>query len=241
MKTDFHSHILPNMDDGARSVEESLEMLSRMKADGVDTVVSTSHFYRHNENIETFLKRRTSCYERLMEAAEGLDIPRIVLGAEVYFTTALVHDANLAKLCIGDTDYLLLEMPYSSFSHTLINSYADFVNMCGKKIIIAHVERYLKFTDRESVNEILSFDVLGQVNCNSFMTMGGRKQLKPFIEANLLHLIGSDCHNLTTRPPNFSKCEAAVKRKFGKDLFETMMRNADRVLDNAELEDVLFS
>ena len=228
------------MDDGADSIETSLEMLARMKADGVDTVVSTSHFYRHNEDISAFLERREKRLAQLMEASEGRDLPRIVAGAEVYFTTALLNDPDLPKLCIGDTDYILLEMPYTSFSHTLINSYADFVNMCGKKIIVAHVERYLKFTDLDSVNEIMSYDVLGQVNCNSLLTMGGRKQLKPLISANLLHIIGSDCHNLSTRPPCFGKCEATVRRKFEKGLFDGMMANAEKVLMNSPVEDVLF-
>ena len=62
---DFHSHILPKIDDGSKSTAMSLEMLQRMKNYGCDLVVSTSHYYRKNEEISDFLERRTASYRHL--------------------------------------------------------------------------------------------------------------------------------------------------------------------------------
>ena len=89
MRIDFHSHILPEIDDGASSVGESVEMLKILADAGVECVVLTPHFYRQNESIEKFLDRRGKAYEKLCAATQGISgIPKLVLGAEVYFYAA---------------------------------------------------------------------------------------------------------------------------------------------------------
>ena len=67
MKIDFHSHILPGIDDGSRSVEESVELLDMMAADGVDIVCATPHFYMHEISIEKFIKRRNEAWKEKYE------------------------------------------------------------------------------------------------------------------------------------------------------------------------------
>ena len=80
---DFHSHFLPGMDDGSKSVQESLKMLSLARDSGVNQIVATPHFYASKESPEHFLRRRESSWETLKEALPD-DAPQIWLGAEVY-------------------------------------------------------------------------------------------------------------------------------------------------------------
>ena len=108
---DFHSHILPGIDDGSKDVAESLAMLSALKEQGVDTVVATPHFYANHHSVEEFLRRRQKAMDRLSaELSEGA--PTIVLGAEVRYYEGISHLQNLESLCIGDSKLLLLEMPF---------------------------------------------------------------------------------------------------------------------------------
>ena len=81
---DFHTHILPEIDDGARSVRRSLEMYEYQKNSGVDALVATPHFYPGNMTVESFLQRRNNAYERVLAAAEekGISLIPTYLGAE---------------------------------------------------------------------------------------------------------------------------------------------------------------
>ena len=115
-RIDFHSHILPAMDDGAINTDISLKMLSRLAQDGVDTVVLTPHFYRRDEDIPSFIKRRDAAYRQLCEAAVELEkCPRLLLGAEVYYYPSLSADPDFGQLTIEGTDYVLLELPFEHF------------------------------------------------------------------------------------------------------------------------------
>ena len=112
MMIDFHSHILPEMDDGAESLETSLAMLRESKRQGVDVICSTSHFYADEEDPHSFLSRRGTAYLRLCSAmGDSPDYPKIVLGAEVlYFPGISVADEIKALRLMG-TPFLLIEPP----------------------------------------------------------------------------------------------------------------------------------
>ena len=98
-KVDFHSHILPGMDDGAENTDMAVAMLKKLHSDGVDTVVLTPHFYRKDETISRFLERRAASYKRLCDAVSGMDdCPELLLGAEVYFYPSLSSDPDFSKL-----------------------------------------------------------------------------------------------------------------------------------------------
>ena len=100
MLIDLHSHVLPSMDDGSDSVEMSAAMLRRMGEQGVDTVCATSHYYRRQNDIETFCARRAAALEKLRAVLpEGL--PRILPAAEVAYFPHM-EEQDLIPLCIQD-------------------------------------------------------------------------------------------------------------------------------------------
>lgn len=111
---DFHSHILPAMDDGSRNIEESLQMLRMLQEQGVERVIATPHFYADENPPDVFLRRRADAWEHLRaHLTQGL--PHVLLGAEVHYFQGISRTAQVRQLCIQDTGVLLLEMPFSGW------------------------------------------------------------------------------------------------------------------------------
>lgn len=226
---DFHTHILPQIDDGASSVEESVEMIGLLQSQGVDTIVSTSHYYIQDETIDEFIARRNSAYNKLTTYAKqnNIDLPRIILGAEVLFSPILC-DIDCKPLCIGDTPYILLEMPYAKFSSAHFKALENFINVSGLQCILAHVERYYRFNDDKTVEKLASHDVLCQINAGSVIDKKSRKKTIKLIKNGFAHILGSDSHNMSTRKPNIAEAMAILnKKKLGTEL----LGNASELLN----------
>jgi len=237
MKTDFHSHILPDLDDGAANVSESLKMLNMLKTDGVDTVVATPHFYIHEEDVNEFLSRRARSADRLFKAMKGGDYPKVVLGAEVYFRAALVN-MPLGGLCVDGTDYMMLELPYCALSRTMLNTVANFIHTSGINIILAHIERYYNYNDPEIIDELLSYDITAQANCDSYISDISQKRLCQLTKQGSVKLIGTDTHSVYGRPPLFAKAEYIIRKKLSDDAFMSLMTAADKVLNNESRNEI---
>ncbi len=235
MRIDFHSHILPKMDDGSSGTEESIKMLKMLADSKVDRVVLTPHFYRQNENIQTFLERRRRSYERLCEAAETVrGLPEFFLGAEVYFYPSLSSDPDFEKLCIEGTDHILLELPFERFHENFFSDITNFMNRCSKKIILAHAERYLSFGNKpEDIRRIckISRHIICQMNCSAIAEAGifERNRFAKMISDGMVSVLGTDAHNLDTRPPMFGKAESIIVRKCGQSAFERICRSGESI------------
>ena len=235
MRIDFHSHILPKMDDGASSTDESIEMLKILAKDNVDRVLLTSHFYRQNENIQKFLERRQASYERLCEAANGIrGLPELTLGAEVYFYPSLSSDPDFEKLTIGNTDYILLELPFERFHDNFYSDFAKFMNRCDNRIVLAHAERYLSFGNNvDDIRRICSMgNITCQMNCSTIAEAGifARNQLFKMISEGMISALGTDAHNLSVRPPLFKKAEKLIVKKCGSHEFENICLRSEKIL-----------
>ncbi len=242
MRIDFHSHILPGMDDGAKDTSESIALLTILTDAKVDKVVLTPHFYRDDENIAKFLKRREAAYEKLVQAVNSLGedkrIPELILGAEVLFTPSLSSDPDFEKLCIGNTDYILLELPFTKFHDNFYSDFVKFLNRCNKKIILAHIERYLRFGNsiKDLYHLIEAGNITCQMNCSSFAKAGffEMKKLKALIDDGIVCAIGTDTHNLTSRPPMYAKAEAVIRKKCGNSAFEAICEDSNRILSSMQ-------
>ncbi|MGN0577048.1 MAG: tyrosine-protein phosphatase [Ruminiclostridium sp.] len=231
MYVDFHSHILPGIDDGAENEEMSLKMLGLERKSGVTGIAATPHFYMSKQmTLEGFLEKRSASFESIRQSAEDLGI-EIICGAEVYYTPSLA-DIDLKKLCIGDTDYMMIELPYQNLSRSFIRSFKSFIGSISSDItpILAHAERYLSFTSEESLYDILDSDMLVQLNCGSFKAFSkSLKFMLTLIRHGSAHLLGTDCHNITTRPPNMDMARKTIEKKLSADYFDILMDNARRV------------
>ena len=138
---DFHTHILPGMDDGSRDLEQTYLMLDEMKKKGIDAVVATPHFDMESESIDSFISRRDEAFSKL-ELDESY--PEIILGAEVLYTGDYLYNAEgIEKLCMGNTRFMLIEGQIERWEVGFRDCLLKL--MLEKDIIpiIAHIERYI--------------------------------------------------------------------------------------------------
>lgn len=215
---DFHTHILPGMDDGAVDEEESIEMLRLSKSQGISALVATSHFYAVEESPDEYLARREQAYNRLkaaMEAFPGENFPRIYLGAEVLFFPGMADVSSLKKLTMGSTPTILVEMPMEPWDNSMLTEVSYMASNLKLLPILAHVDRYMDYLEDDTLlNKGLERNFLIQVNTSYFLRKESAGQAINDLKQGKIHLIGSDCHNLTTRASNFNAF-AAVVNKYG--------------------------
>ena len=231
---DFHSHILPGIDDGADSLETAVKMLELSKKQGVGTIVSTSHYYNFRESTAKFVSRRDEALYNLERHIKehDLDLPEIVSAAEVRLFPELRFDENLDKLCIGDTKNILIEMPYTTWSGWMYNEIYALVTM-GYKPIMAHAERFLgPVKEKEILTKLLSMDVYVQCNAESFEDRKMRGFIKKLIKHGKFTVLGSDCHNLEARVSKFDVACDYITKKYSREFLQAIMGNADYLINN---------
>lgn len=231
---DFHSHFLPNVDDGADSLECSLEILECLNKQGVDNVVATPHFYADRESIREFLSRRQFSHELLRKELEtkGQVAPKILLGAEVALNPETPKDKDLERLCIENTNVILVELPYGNYQEWM--TYAIYEIISRKKLhpVIAHFERFC--TDKKMLKiyeTLLSLEISVQINADSFLDKHNFKTIKHFVKKGIIDVIGSDVHNNIGRKSNLDKAKQVIERKFGKEYFAKLNENALKLLN----------
>jgi len=232
---DFHSHILPGVDDGAGSVEEALSMLRKAYDDGIDTVVSTSHIYIESESdIDDFLYARKSAYDKLMQAIVNTSdkYPKIKLGCEVHLKKNIDEMKKLTELAIEGTDYILLEMPYYSWKPELYELVYN-ISVMGVKPIMAHIERFLKY--RHEFHNLKSVGAVFQVNADPFLHKSMRKELLDLFYNGYVHILGSDMHNMEDRVNNLKEAYEIIEKYYGSAFSEYTEKNAQRILNNESI------
>ena len=233
MVTDFHSHILPGIDDGSRSVEESIAMLQLEAQQGVTHVVATPHFYAHHDSPERFLARRDRAERKLREAMENYPgLPQLSIGAEIYFFSGISDSDILKQLTIDKKGCILLEMPVSPWSESMLREVAAIPAKQGLTPIIAHVDRYIHPFRTHGIPERLeNLPVYVQANASFFLHSATRGMALRMLKQNRIHLLGSDCHNLSTRPPNLGKVVQLVEQRLGTAATKRILSCEREILD----------
>lgn len=237
---DFHSHILPHMDDGARNVKISLDMLADSYRQGVRTVVATPHCLILNEDdIDIFLKRREDSYRELMDAIaqDTRDFPDIILGCEVQISKGVTHFEKMRRLCISDTNYILIEMPYKKWTEDCFHYLYELI-IKGMNPIIAHIERYMG--RRKEFYNLYSLDLIYQVNADSFLSPFYKKFIPDLFTAGSVQLLGSDMHNMSKRPSRMEDARNRILKSYGSERFDQLMKNAELVLKNEKIEKIRY-
>lgn len=232
---DFHSHILPDMDDGATSVEMSLQMLKDAYMDGIETVVSTSHAYlESDEDVDDFLERRQLAYETLCDAMkqDGGKFPEIKLGAEVRVLKNISELKRLKELAIEGTDYILLEMPYDEWTEDVVEEVYN-VKITGLVPIMAHIERFLRYRD-EFFGGLKFMGALFQVNADAFTHSLDRTVLLNMFYRKQIDILGSDMHNLDGRKNNMKECRRIIQKRFGQEFWSLLEANSKDVIAGKE-------
>lgn len=210
---DFHAHILPMVDDGSSSIDESVEMLSLMKENSVHSVVATPHFYANDEDIDSFLERRNSSFNLLKDKMN--DSPRIYLGAEVKFYNGISRLKDLKKLRIESCNLLLLEMPFNRWTEYDVKEVIDIAGLGNINVVLAHIERYLSMQKQSVIQRMLDNGILFQSNASFFKNFSTKHKSIKMLKNNQIHFLGSDCHNMNERPPNIWEAVSVINNKLG--------------------------
>jgi protein-tyrosine phosphatase len=228
-----HCHILPGIDDGSPDVQTSLKMIERLQAQGAEAIILTPHYYSDSISYDDFLKKRDNALNEL-KAALPEGSPALIPGAEVYISKYLMNYESLDGICIGSTRYALIEHPFSSsFSQGTYDRLLTLINDCNITPILAHIERYQALIDSEELlDEYLALGCLAQVNIGSFAfsRRSVRKKLIKYLATDRIQLIGSDCHNLDSRPPEYAEGVKEIIDKCGEDKLDELMKNANMLI-----------
>ena len=215
--TDYHSHVLPGIDDGAKNIEESLLLLKDLKSQGVDTVYATPHFDALVDNPDIFLVRRNEAYEKIAPLITTDEYPTVYLGAEVMYFSGICNIQNISKLKFANCNLLLLEMPIERWSEYMVSEITKLSLISDVKVVLAHVERYRPLQRRSTWRKLLDYGILMQVNASYFINKKTRRAALKELGKGEIHLLGSDCHSTKNRPPKIAEALGIIKEKFGNN------------------------
>ncbi len=216
MYIDIHAHILPSVDDGAKSTEEALQLLRMLKSQNTRAVSLSPHFYPATEtSLEEYKSRINSSFEKL-KAAKSDDLPELYLGSEVHYFNGISTFSEIDKLCMGNSHYILVELPYRAITARTLNEITELNLNRGLGVILAHIERYRRFDGYDALLKLISDGfAIGQVNAYSFLHMRTRRKALSLVKEGYVGLIASDCHSAEHNPPRIEEAISVIRKKLG--------------------------
>lgn len=224
---DIHSHILPGMDDGSRSLEMTLNMLKIAVDEGIGTIYATPH-NMPGKGCPSKEKVLGEIY-KLQEVCDNEGIPITIMPGTEYFFREEVEDIldRGEAITIGDTDLVLIEFDPSVDKNYVVRA-VNTVLDCGYTPIIAHVERYFNLMEKKyvTIGEMRKLGALIQVNCGSIIGSNGKpsmKDTKALLKLKYVDFIGTDAHSDRHRSPRMAECAKLLNKKFGKEYAQTLL------------------
>lgn len=237
---DMHSHILPNIDDGAKSIEETYNLLNEAQQVGFKAVITTPHYIEGYYESEVSLRRDiiNQICEKLKNNNKKI---RVYLGNEVYLSENIIQGLQEEKICsINNTDYILFEMPLTIEP---MNLYDIIYEMLQHKLkpILAHPERYTFIQKNpQIVCDLIQKEVLMQANYASIIGKYGKRAqitLKKLLRNNMIHFLGTDTHRQNTIYPKIPQILIKLNKVIGQaKLEELTTTNPQLVLDNKPID-----
>lgn len=201
---DFHSHILPGADHGSSSLDTSLSQLKIAKEFGVNRVIITPHYYPHRENPDNFINRRERAYSHLIRHLDD-EYPDVRLGAEVLICDNIEEIPLLEHLCVKGSKVILLELPFTDFSRSFIDSIKCLI-LQGYKVVLAHADRYCP----DDIDSLIAVGAKIQLNADSLVSFFIKKHIKRWLDSGCVCAIGSDIHG--TDKKAYKNFNTAMKR-----------------------------
>jgi protein-tyrosine phosphatase len=229
---DIHSHVLPFIDDGAEDWDMAMQMMRQAEKDGIDSVVCTPHILSEKEfkNEAEIYKIFTELRQKVTQ--KGISV-NLELGSEIYVQPYIPFEQKIATLAQNGR-YFLIEFPLNLTHDFLFRQFFD--TLAENRIpVIAHPERYAYIQSKpERAYEFVKRGALLQLNAGSLMGVFGQyiKELSfRLVDANLVHVIGSDAHDLKTRPLKLSYAYQFVANRWGTEKAnELFYLNPTRIL-----------
>lgn len=239
---DIHSHIVFEVDDGPKTIEDSRALLEESYRQGVRTIISTSH--RRKGMFETPEAKIEENFKQVQELAKEIaDDLTVLYGAEIYYTSDILDKLEQGKIPrLADSQYALIEFsmitPYKEI-HTALSN----VLRLGVTPVVAHIERYHCLeNDEKKVRDLINMGCYTQINSSSVLKpklFGDtykfmKKRAQFFLEKNLVHFVASDMHNLDPRPPYMQEAYQIISKKYGESHAEQLFRKNQELLLRSE-------
>lgn len=212
--TDLHTHILPGMDDGAPDMKTAQQMLTMEEKQGVGTVALTPHFYRTREHVSDFLTRRTNAMVQMQNVLKNVKHPQLILSAEVAYVPGMADWQELEQLCYAGTKILLVEPPMTAWNDEMFRQLYAIEGRRGITPMIAHIDRYFGAQTKASIEQLLEMGFPIQVSTAALLKFHGRSRALKLL-ADFNAVLVSDCHNTTTRAPDFDAAVRVLEKKLG--------------------------
>jgi protein-tyrosine phosphatase len=217
---DLHSHILHETDDGATSLQVALDMARWAAEDGVEVMACTPHFLPgvYDPEPQEVVRRVAELNEHLMN--EGIELA-LVTGCEAHVRPDLVRRLRSGQiLTLHFGKYVLIEMPPTTLPPNMEGLFVDLIG-AGYRPIMAHVERY-RWAERSLpfIQNMVLAGVLMQVTAGSFFGDYGRSSMEMsarLLDMGFVHIVASDAHDVTRRPPGLSRAFDHVRAARGME------------------------
>ena len=231
---DVHCHILPGIDDGSKNVQMSLDMLDLTAKQGVEGVIFTPHFYADMNSPETFIENRTKALHELEASLDLIPkVPKYVTGSEVHYFRGMSRYSGLESLCIGNSDFMLIEMPFRDWQTVFVDEIEEISGVLGLRVIIAHIERYLD-QDKHLINRLLDNpNLLIQCNAEFFIEKHTASKAIRLLKSGRIDLLGSDAHGLNHRKPNLAEAVSIIEKKDKKGALDHIWKTSRMLFEQA--------
>ena len=231
---DLHTHLLPNIDDGAASYEEAMLLTELLQQQGVETAVCTPHFDPTQITINDFIAKRSASLA-LMKAP-GI---RLIPGSETLLHDYLFYYTDISQLCVEHTKYLLLELPdQKRWESKMFQHLEHLIDYYGVIPIIAHIERYRPLRRRKRwMDRLRDAGCIIQCNAEFVINKKTRRRAFRYLKKGYIDVLASDCHNLLQRPPRIAEAYEIIRNRFGKDLCQRFIDSSRQIVDGIILRD----
>lgn len=237
---DIHNHILFDIDDGAKTIEASVQMCRDAYKNGIEHIVLTPHFVNFSD-VENFIEERDSRIFELRNMLQAERIPiKLYAGAELYLSDGVFSADNLDELTLGNSKYILCEFPLGPFNINRVPEWIDELIDRGYVPVIAHPERYHEFhRNLFIIDELIDRDVVFQVNLDSVIGLNGRSaqaMAVDMLERGIAKLIGTDAHHPIYRHNKIKEKFEDLPEEITEEIIKECMRiNPKRILENKDI------
>lgn len=230
---DIHNHIIFGVDDGAKNIEEALEIIEEEYNQGVRKIICTPHFQGgvYEAKPEEIQKKFHMIRECVKEKYSDLELYK---GNEILLSGNISELLKTKRVCqLADSRYILVEFT-QGVEYSVLETKIRDVLLEGYIPIIAHCERYTclqKSVDR--IEHLVEVGAYMQINAKTALTFKGRRFIKKLIDADCLHFIASDAHGIKKRGVHFNECVTLLEKKYGKEYVRWLLiENPQKILDN---------
>ena len=233
---DIHTHILPDVDDGASDVKEMAEMIAQADEEGISVIVATPHYGICNPDYDPAkVQEKMAAARRILK--ESYPHIRLFMGNELYYSPGIIEDLKCGRAkTLGGTDYVLVEFPIDITYDRLAEAVRAFCSE-GYRPILAHIERYrCLFRELDRVHELIELGAYTQVNARGFLAGRFEKRggwCRNLLKDDAIHFIASDCHDSVSRTPVMRSAVDAMLKAAGEEKVKKIVNtNIIRLIRN---------